>query len=259
MDIRKRDGSDHASRSCSCAARSAPVVQIHFPADLGGPTASYVTASQAAIRVAVQKFLGEQPPPPAPAPPQPSGSGSKSGSKKNAPQPEAPPPLIDSSALGQHTPQLGRHEDEERQADARLPRLLPDEARRRGSTLTDTIHARPRSTAPAATSTTATRWSPRPPPTDTRLLRRLRHRLDGPADPPQPDETKTINGQEYLESWDEDRLRLVGLEDGQSLLLDRQHAPERADPGQMLGIAESMRKYTGRGRRRAESPSLGVR
>ena len=53
-------------------------------------------------------------------------------------------------------------------------------------------------------------------------------------DPPilqNPDETKTINGQEYLESWDGDQLRLVGLEDGQSLLLDRQHPAERAHPG----------------------------
>src|SRR4029078_5261515 len=52
------------------SARSAPVVQIHFPANLGGPTASYVTPSEGAIRQAVRKFLGEQQPPPATAPAQ---------------------------------------------------------------------------------------------------------------------------------------------------------------------------------------------
>ena len=55
------------------AANGAPVVQIHFPAQLGGPTASYVTASDSAIKAAVAKFEGQTPttvpgrPPPPPA------------------------------------------------------------------------------------------------------------------------------------------------------------------------------------------------
>ena len=40
------------------AASGAPVVQVHFPAQLGGPTATYVTASDAAIKAAVAKFEG---------------------------------------------------------------------------------------------------------------------------------------------------------------------------------------------------------
>src|SRR4029078_9038544 len=58
------------------AAPSAPVVQVHFPANLGGPGASYVTASQAAIRKAVQQFEGETAAPPSePQPPASNGGG----------------------------------------------------------------------------------------------------------------------------------------------------------------------------------------
>jgi LCP family protein required for cell wall assembly len=82
-------------------ARNAPVVQVHFPANLGGPTAAYVTTSESAIKQAVAKFEGVTTPTP-PKPPKPSsegGSKSKGGSgKKPAP---APPPLIDSSVLAQ--------------------------------------------------------------------------------------------------------------------------------------------------------------
>ncbi len=45
-------------------ASGAPVVQIHFPANLGGPSASYVTASESAIQEAVKRFEGESEPPP---------------------------------------------------------------------------------------------------------------------------------------------------------------------------------------------------
>ena len=44
-------------------ARGASVVQIDFPANLGGPDASYVTASESAIQEAVARFEGESRPP----------------------------------------------------------------------------------------------------------------------------------------------------------------------------------------------------
>ena len=226
-------------------ARSAPVVQIHFPANLGGPTASYVTASQGAIRAAVQKFLGEQPPPPAPAPPQPSGSGSKSGGKKNAPQPEAPPPLIDSSALGQqYAAKLAGTKTKSGKPMLDFPVYYPTKLAP-GSTLTDDSRAFPID-GPGSdvyhgykmvAATTSDGYSAYYGVSGTDWM-----------DPPilqNPDETKTINGQEYLESWDGDQLRLVGWKTDKASYWIDNTLLNVLTPGQMLGIAESMRKYTG--------------
>jgi hypothetical protein len=68
------------------------------------------------------------------------------------------------------------------------------------------------------------------------------------TDPPilqNPDETKSIGGQEYLESWDGDQLRLVGWKTDQASYWIDNTLLNVLSPGQMLGIAESMRKYTG--------------
>ena len=43
-------------RKLFLAAAAPRCVQVHFPAQLGGPTATYVTASDAAIKEAVAKF-----------------------------------------------------------------------------------------------------------------------------------------------------------------------------------------------------------
>jgi hypothetical protein len=67
-------------------------------------------------------------------------------------------------------------------------------------------------------------------------------------DPPilaNPDETKTIDGTDYLESWDGDQLRLVGWKTGKAAYWVDNTLLNALTPGQMLGIAQSMRKFTG--------------
>jgi LCP family protein required for cell wall assembly len=244
MDIRKETDLITLAR-LFLAARSAPVVQIHFPADLGGPTASYVTASQGAIRAAVRKFLGEQPPPPAPAPPQPSGGGSKSGGKKSSPQPPAPAPLIDSTALGsQYAAKLAGAKRKSGKPMLDFPVYYPTKLAP-GSTITDDSRAFPID-GPGSdvyhgykmvAATTSDGYS-------------AYYGVSGTdwTDPPilqNPDETKSIGGQEYLESWDGDQLRLVGWKTDQASYWIDNTLLNVLSPGQMLGIAESMRKYTG--------------
>jgi hypothetical protein len=67
-------------------------------------------------------------------------------------------------------------------------------------------------------------------------------------DPPilaNPDETKTIDGRDYLESWDGSRLRLVGWKTPQGSYWVDNTLLNVLTPGQLLGIAESLRKLTG--------------
>ena len=107
-------------------------------------------------------------------------------------------------------------------------------------------HARSRSTAPATRSTTATRSSSSVP-TDGYTGYYGVSGTDW-TDPPildNPDETRTINGTDYLLSWDGAQLRLVGWKtDHGSYWIDNTLL-NVLTPGQMFGIAESMRKYTG--------------
>jgi len=226
------------------AARNAPVVQVHFPANLGGPTASYVTASESAIRQAVTKFEGTAPTPPA----TPSGSSSSSGGgakKHNQAKHPAPPPLIDSSSSGQ-------------QYAAKLAAWKTKSGKR----MLDFPVYYPTKLTPASAITDDTRAFP----------------IDGPGndvyhgykivaavptegyeayygvsgtdwrDPPildHPDETKTISGQDYLLSWDGPQLRLIGWKTDQGAYWIDNTLLNALSPGQMFAIAQSMRKYTG--------------
>jgi LCP family protein required for cell wall assembly len=227
------------------SARSAPVLQIHFPANLGGPSASYVTASEGAIRDAVRKFLGEQPPPPAPAPAQPSSTASKSSGKKSTPQPPPPPPLIDSTSLGQqYAAKLAGTKTKSGKPMLDFPVYYPTKLAP-GSTITDDSRAFPID-GPSSdvyhgykmvAATTSDGYQ-------------AYYGVSGTdwVDPPilqNPDETKTINGQDYLESWDGDQLRLVGWKTDKASYWIDNTLLNVLTPGQMLGIAESMQKYTG--------------
>jgi polyisoprenyl-teichoic acid--peptidoglycan teichoic acid transferase len=221
------------------------VLQIHFPANLGGPSASYVTASEGAIRDAVRKFLGEQPPPPAPAPAQPSSTASKSSGKKSTPQPPPPPPLIDSTSLGQqYAAKLAGTKTKSGKPMLDFPVYYPTKLAP-GSTITDDSRAFPID-GPSSdvyhgykmvAATTSDGYQ-------------AYYGVSGTdwVDPPilqNPDETKTINGQDYLESWDGDQLRLVGWKTDKASYWIDNTLLNVLTPGQMLGIAESMQKYTG--------------
>jgi LCP family protein required for cell wall assembly len=232
------------------SAGSAPVVQVNFPANLGGPNASYVTASDAAIRAAVAKFQGEVSTPAEEESSDGSGDGGGGSTPGDASgsgggsEPE-PPPLIDSTASGQEVAaNLAATKTKSGKPMLKLPVYYP--------TLL----------APGSAITTDSRAFPIDGPSDEvyhgyKIVASLP--TDGYTayygvsgtdwkEPPileHPDETREIDGQEYLLSWDGPALRLIGWKtDDASYWVDNTLV-NVLTPGQMFGIAQSMQRYTG--------------
>jgi LCP family protein required for cell wall assembly len=223
------------------AARHARVVQIHFPANLGGPTAAYVTASESAIRQAVARFEGETPPPPQ----EPTG-GSKHGGKRHSgarPSKPAPPPLTDAAASAKQ-----------------FATNLANAKTKSGKPMLDFPIYYPTKLAPGSTLIDDSRAFPIDGPGNDvyhgyKLVAEVPingytayYGVSGTdwKDPPilaNPDQTKTIDGREYLLSWDGGRLRLLGWKtDHGSYWIDNTLL-NALTPGQLFGIAESMRNY----------------
>jgi polyisoprenyl-teichoic acid--peptidoglycan teichoic acid transferase len=224
------------------AARGSPVVQVHFPANLGGPTAAYVTASEGAIRAAVRKFEGEEPA--ATSVPAPGSSGSNSSGKNKKSKPSAPP-LIDSSSSGQqYAAQVAAAKTKHGHPMLDFPVYYPTKLTP-GSTITSDsrafpidgpgnevyhgyklVVAVPTDGYEAYYGVSGTDWK----------------------DPPilaNPDETKTIGGQDYLLSWDGPQLRLIGWKTDQGSYWVSNTLLNALSPGQMFAIAQSMQKHTG--------------
>jgi polyisoprenyl-teichoic acid--peptidoglycan teichoic acid transferase len=234
------------------AARSAPVVQVHFPANLG---TTYVTASQSAIKEAVAKFEGETPT----AIPGESSGGSKSGGGSGgegggsrsggggsggsgAP---SSPSVIDASASGQDY----------------AARLAATKTKN-GKPMLDFPLYYPTKLAADSTFTGDSRAFPIDGPGDDayrgyKLVAQVP--TDGYTayygvsgtdwkDPPildNPDETRTIDGRDYLLSWDGPQLRLIGWKTDKGSYWIDNTLLNALTPGQMFAIAESMQKYTG--------------
>jgi LCP family protein required for cell wall assembly len=234
------------------AANGAPVVQVHFPANLGGPTAPYVTASDSAIKAAVAKFEGTAP---EPVPGETTGdteasggsgggTGSSGGSGGSSAT-TAPAPVIDatSSALD-YAGRLDATKTEGGDKMLDFPLYYPtklatdsgftDDSRAflidgpgdevyRGYKLVAQI---PTDGYTAYYGVSGTDWK----------------------DPPildHPDETRTIDGRDYLLSWDGPQLRLIGWKTDQGSYWVDNTLLNALTPGQMFAIAESMQKYTG--------------
>ncbi len=231
-------------------AHNAPVVQVHFPANLGGPTASYVTASQTAIKAAVQKFEGETPAAPA-TPQQPAKSGSKSNTKKNgggskkSAKPPPPPPLMDASSLGQqYAAQLAGAKTKGGTPMVDFPIYYPTKLAL-DSTLTDDTRAFPID-GPGSEKYRGYKFVAEIP-TDGYTAYYGVSGTDW-KDPPilaNPSEIKTIGGRDYLLSWDGDQLRFIGWKTNHGSYWVDNTLLNALSPGQMFGIAESMRHYQG--------------
>lgn len=255
LDI--RDASDViALVQLVVAAKDAPVVQVHFPANLGGPTAAYVTASKSAIRDAVAKFEGTAP---APIPsetstdssPDGGDGGSGGASASGGPTPAPAPTLIDATASAQD-----------------VAAQLEATKTKGGDTMLDFPLYFPTKLAPDSTI-----LGPELTPQESRAFL-----IDGPGDevyrgykfvaqmptdgytayygvsgtswkdPPilaNPDETRTIDGRDYLLSWDGPQLRLIGWKTDQGSYWVDNTLLNVLAPGQMFAIAESTQKYTG--------------
>jgi len=232
------------------SANSAPVVQVHFPANLGGPTASYVTYSEPELRAAVAKFEGDTPTPTPEASPESSGTGGESGSggsggSGGGASTPAPPPLVDYTATAQET-----------------VATLAAAKTKSGKPMLDFPIYYPTTLAPDSAISADSRAFPIDGPgnEEYRGYKIVVSMLtDGYTayygvsgidwkDPPildNPDETREIGGQEYLLSWDGPQLRLIGWKTDHGSYWVDNTLLNVLTPGQMFGIAQSMQKYTG--------------
>ena len=234
------------------AVQSAPVVEVHFPADLGDGTSGYVTASDEAIKETVHQFLdtegtpGERPAGEGkgsekPQKPQGSESGGKHGSGGD--DHFEGPPMKDATAVGQQFAQQiadTKQKDGDRMIDFPIyypTRLSP------GSTLDDYSRAFPidgpgdsvyhgykfvaEFFAPGGYyeyyGVSGTDW------VDAPILAN-------------PSETRTIDGRDYLLFYDGDRLREVGWKTDRAAYWVSNSLLQALDEGQMLSIATSMRE-----------------
>jgi LCP family protein required for cell wall assembly len=234
-------------------AGDASVVQIHFPANLGGPSASYVTASESAIQQAVARFQGDAPVAPEEQPEQPADGGSKGGSKgepkkSSDKEPAPPPPLVDSSLTGvsgeQFAAQLAAVKTKSGKPMLDFPIHYPTKLAPSSSLIDDSrafpidgpgndvyhgykiVASMPTQGYIAYYGLSGTDW--RNPPI-----------LDNPS------EVRTIDGRDYLLSWDGGRLRFIGWKTERGSYWVDNTLLTVLTPGQMFGIAESTRRYTG--------------
>ena len=234
------------------AVQSAPVVEVHFPADLGDGTSGYVTASDEAIKETVHQFLdtegtpGERPAGEGTGSEKPQKPhGSESGGEHGSGDDDhfEGPPMEDATAVGQQFAQQiadTKQKDGDRMIDFPIyypTRLSP------GSTLDDYSRAFPidgpgddvyhgykfvaEFFAPGGYyeyyGVSGTDW------VDAPILAN-------------PSETRTIDGRDYLLFYDGDRLREVGWKTDRAAYWVSNSLLQALDEGQMLSIATSMRE-----------------
>jgi hypothetical protein len=170
------------------------------------------------------------------------GGGSGSGGGSSEP---APPPLIDSTASGQQ-----------------FAAELAATKKKNGKPMLKFPVYYPTLLAPESAITTDSRAFPIDGPSDE-VYHGYKIVVSVPTDaytgyygvsgtdwkePPileHPDETREIDGQEYLLSWDGPALRLIGWKTDEASYWVDNTLLNVLTPGQMFGIAQSMQKYTG--------------
>ncbi len=247
------------------AVQSAPVSEVHFPADLGDGTSGYVTASDEAIKNAVDQFLnvegtpGERPgETPEEEQRQPEGDGrdgsdepgGSGGEKKSGnDKPDEPeqdfvgPTMDDSSESGR---QFGEQMSKVKRKD--------------GDKMIEFPIYYPTRLAPGSTLSSASRAFPIDGPDKEvyygyKLVADFQgsnyfqeyYGVSGSdwVDAPildNPSETRMIDGRDYLLFYDGDRLRLVGWKTKNAAYWVHNSLLQSLDEGQMLSIATSMRE-----------------
>jgi LCP family protein required for cell wall assembly len=247
------------------AVQSAPVREVHFPAQLG---ATYVTANDKAVKEAVAQFLnaegtpGERPAgesPPAQAPDKPSNADKPNGGgnkpDENKPKPPSDhfegPAMQDSTDEGQtYAHQVSIHKKKD------------------GDPMIDFPVYYPTRLVPGSFISNDTRAFVIDGP-DKDVFHGYKMVVDVPGDAfghglldefygvsgtdwvdapilANPSETRTIDGKEYLLFYDGDRLRTVGWKNGKAAYWVNNTLLQSLDEGQMLSIATSMREYQGK-------------
>jgi polyisoprenyl-teichoic acid--peptidoglycan teichoic acid transferase len=244
------------------AVQSAPVREVHFPAQLGE---TYVTASDDAIKNAVQQFLdaegtpgarpaGESPPSDEPDKPsnadKPGGGNHKPDEQKPKPDNDhfEGPAMDDSTGEGQtyaHQVSIKKKKDGDPMVDFPVfypTRLVPGSFIARDTRAfvidgpeKDVYHGYKmvvdvpgdefgHGLLDEFYGVSGTDW------VDAPILAN-------------PSETRTIDGRDYLLFYDGDRLRLVGWKTGKAAYWVNNTLLQSLDEGQMLSIATSMREY----------------
>jgi polyisoprenyl-teichoic acid--peptidoglycan teichoic acid transferase len=231
------------------AARNAQIREIHFPANLGDGTSSFVTANDSAIKNTVEEFLGNEPPP-EPSPPDAgdggSGDGNGEGDHKN---PDAEPSEPSGPAMLE-TPELGQ-----------LALKLEKTKRKDGDPMLDFPIYYPTRIVPTST----VNWN------DSRAFV-----IDGPGDdvyhgykmvidkpggsvpteyygvsgtdwqdPPilaNPSESREIDGRDYLLYYDGGRLRMVAWKTNKASYWVTNTLSQTLGEAEMISIATSLRE-----------------
>jgi polyisoprenyl-teichoic acid--peptidoglycan teichoic acid transferase len=233
------------------AARNAPVREVHFPAELGGPGDPFVTADDAAIKEAVAQFLGtEGTPGPAPTgqaeEPQGDdggGDGKEKPGNKPKPDPEEASGLIDATMTGQD-----------------YARRLAKWKQKDGDPMLDFPVFYPTRLLASSTLNEATRAFPIDGPSDE-VYHGYKFVAGFPGsggfteyygvsgtdwtDAPileNPSETRTIDGRDYMLYYDGDRLRLVAFRTKNAVYWVINTLTQTLDEDQMISIATSMRE-----------------
>ncbi len=252
--------------------RSAPVREVHFPAQLG---TTYVTASDNAIQEAVDQFLntegtpGERPAgqsPPGEQPDQPSnadqqggndGNGGNGGGDQSKPDENKPddhfegPAMQDSAKEGQtyaHQVSVKRKKDGDPMITFPIyypTRLVPGSYIARDSRAF-VIDGPDKDVYYGYKMVVDV-----PGDTFGHGLTDEYYGVSGTdwVDAPilaNPGETRTIDGREYRLFYDGDRLRLVGWVTDKGAYWVNNTLLQSLDEGQMLSIATSMREYEGK-------------
>jgi LCP family protein required for cell wall assembly len=244
--------------------RNAPVHEVHFPAQLGGPDDPYVTASNDAIENAVAQFLGtEGTPGPAPSgpPTEEQNSGDSAGGKKRKggkeqgdqkeEQPEdTGPPMIDATgAIQPYAQKLEDWKTKSGEVILDFPLYYPTQV--------------PVNSRVDATVLEASRSFLIDGPGDD-VYRGYKFVLGLPGSGgfteyygvsgtdwenapilDNPTETREIDGRDYMFFYDGDRLRLVGWKTNKAAYWVNNTLLQTLDDDEMLAIARGMRELGG--------------
>jgi LCP family protein required for cell wall assembly len=231
------------------AARNAPVKEVQFKGDIGGPNASYVTASNEQIRDAVEEFMGEGvEPQDAEGEPPEKPAGEPKKPEKDEPKPDKPEQqdeepkvdLVDSAGAGQlYAEAVDSKEYDE-------PIYYPTQLNP-GAELTDDSRAI-KIDGPGSKEVY---YGYKIVAAFQALSYTAYYGISGTdwRDPPilaKPSETREIDGTEYLLFYDGDRLRVVGWKDAKASYWVNNTLGQLLSEDQMLGIATATRKADGR-------------
>jgi LCP family protein required for cell wall assembly len=245
------------------AVRSAPVSEVHFPAELG---TSYVTASDDAIQKAVEQFLnvegtpGERPAgesPPAEEPDKPPHADKPQGGNdkpEDKPKPEGNGDHFEGPAMDDSTEQGQTY-----------AKQISHKRKHNGEPMIDFPIYYPTRLVPGSFMSRDSRAFVIDGPGDD-VYHGYKMVVDVPGDAfghglqdeyygvsgtdwvdapilANPSETRTIDGRDYSLFYDGDRLRLVGFKTNQGAYWVNNTLLQSLDEGQMLSIATSMREF----------------